>query len=329
MRLGAGYAVLFAALALVAAASLTVGEGSLGDPGLRSTLLALRASRLGSALLVGSALAVAGVIVQGLFRNPLADASVLGTSAGAALGGKVALLVTEFLLIGRGPSRIPPDVLLPVGCLGGALLSLTIVLALVRRSRDILTVLLTGFLLSSLSLSVGILLTTMAQERPELGRALITLAVGTLTGAGPEHIAIATPLVVVGIAAAWFWGKALDLLLSGDEEAASLGVDVSQVRRCCILWVAVLTAGAVAIGGDIGFVGLLVPHALRPILGVEHRRLVPVAALGGAVFVGLCDLAVRALPARGEVPLGVITGVVGAPVFLTLLLRSQKRAAYG
>jgi iron complex transport system permease protein len=329
MRLGAGYAILFAALALVAVLSLMVGEGSLADPGLRSTLLVLRASRLGSALLVGSALAVAGVIVQGLFRNPLADASVLGTSAGAALGGKAALLATEFLLVGRGLSTIPPDVLLPIGCLGGALLSLTIILTLVRRSPDVLTVVLTGFLLSSLSLSVGILLTSMAEERPELGRALVTLAVGTLAGAGPEHIAIAAPLVVVGILAAWFWGKPLDLLLNGDEEAASLGVDVGQVRRCCILWVAVLTAGAVAIGGDVGFVGLLVPHALRPILGVEHRRLIPVSALGGAVFVGLCDLVVRGLPARGEIPLGVVTGIVGAPVFLTLLLRSQKREARG
>jgi iron complex transport system permease protein len=329
MRLGLGYAVLFAMLALVSVASLAVGEGSLADAGLRSTLLVLRASRLGSAVLVGAALAVAGVIVQGLFRNPLADASVLGTSAGAALGGKVALLATEFLLVGRGVSRLPPDVLLPIGCLGGALVSLTVVLALVRRSRDVLSVLLTGFLLSSLSLSLGILVTSLVQENHELVRAMITLAVGTLTGAGPEHIAIATPLVVVGIAAAWFWAKPLDLLLSGDEEAASLGVDVGQVRRCCILWVAVLTAGAVAIGGDIAFVGLLVPHALRPLLGVEHRRLIPVAALGGAVFVAMCDLAVRCLPARTEVPLGVITGLIGAPVFLALLLRSRKENVYG
>jgi iron complex transport system permease protein len=207
--------------------------------------------------------------------------------------------------------------------------SLTVVLALVRRSRDVLSVLLTGFLLSSLSLSLGILVTSLVQENHELVRAMITLAVGTLTGAGPEHIAIATPLVVVGIAAAWFWAKPLDLLLSGDEEAASLGVDVGQVRRCCILWVAVLTAGAVAIGGDIAFVGLLVPHALRPLLGVEHRRLIPVAALGGAVFVAMCDLAVRCLPARTEVPLGVITGLIGAPVFLALLLRSRKENVYG
>jgi iron complex transport system permease protein len=329
MRLAAGYAVLLAALVAVTIASLLVGPGSLGDAGLRSTLLVLRASRLGCATLVGAALAVAGVVVQGLFRNPLADASVLGTSAGAALGGKVALLVTELFLAGRTASWLPPDFLLPVGCLAGALLSLSLILAFIRRSSDVLSLVLAGFLFSSLFLSLGSLVTSMAQERWELGRAVVHFALGDLTGAGPEHVALATPLVVFGIAAAWFWAKPLDLLLSGDDEAMSLGVDVGQVRGCCVLWVAVLTAGAVAIGGNIGFVGLLVPHALRPLLGVDHRRLVPVAALGGAVFVALCDLGVRVLPARGEVPLGVVTGLVGAPLFLVLLMRSQGEAAHG
>jgi iron complex transport system permease protein len=328
-RLAAAYAVLVAALVLLSVASLSVGAGNLGDAGLRSTLLILRASRLGSALLVGGALAVAGVVVQGLFRNPLADVSVLGTSAGAVLGGQTALLLSELLLAGRGARMVPPDFVLPLGCLAGALLSLALVLGLVRRSSDILSLVLTGFLLSSLFLSLGSLLTSVAQERWELGRAVVAFTLGGLTGAGPRHVALAVPLVFAGIVAAWFWAKPLDLLLCGDEEAASLGVDVAQVRRCCILWVAVLAAGAVAIGGNIGFVGLLVPHALRPVLGVDHRRLIPVAALGGAVFVAFCDLAVRMLPARGEIPLGVVTGLVGAPVFLALLTRSRQEETHG
>jgi iron complex transport system permease protein len=328
MRLTVGYAILFAALAMLIVLSLVCGPGSLADPALRATLLTLRASRLGSALLVGAALAVAGVVAQGLFQNPLADASVLGTSSGAVLGGEVALVATELLVGRHGAYGIPPDVVLPFGCMAGALLSLGLVLAFARRSSDILSLVLTGFLLSSLFLSLGSLVTSLAQDRWELGRAVVAFTLGDLTGDGPEHVALAAPLVFAGIAASWFWGRPLDLLLCGDEEAASLGVNVSQVRRCCVLWVAALTAGAVTLGGSIAFVGLLVPHALRPLLGVNHRRLVPIAALGGGVFVAACDLVVRMLPARGVVPLGVVTGLVGAPVFLVLLVRGQQRGTY-
>jgi iron complex transport system permease protein len=329
MRLLAGYMVLLGGLVLLTALSLWLGSGSLADPGLRATLLSLRASRLACAVLVGASLAVAGVVVQGLFQNPLADPSVLGTSSGAALGGKIALVTAELVLGWRGVHEVPPDVVLPIGCMVGALVSLALVLAFARRSSDVLSLILTGFLLSSLFLALGSLVTSMAQERWELGRAVVAFSLGDLTGAGPQHVALAAPLAFVGILASWFWAKPLDLLLSGDEEAASLGVNVQQVRFCCVLWVATLTAGAVAIGGNIGFVGLLVPHALRPILGVEHRRLVPIAALGGGVFVGACDLVVRLLPARGIVPLGVVTGLIGAPAFLALLVRGQKRGAYG
>jgi iron complex transport system permease protein len=321
------YAVLAAGLLVVTVASLALGPVSLRDEGLRSALLALRASRLAGAFLVGAALAVAGVVVQGLFRNPLADTSVLGTSAGATLGGNAALLFAELALARRPIPGCSPDALVPFGCLAGALGSLLLALAFVRRSADVVSILLTGFLLSSLFISLGGLVTSVAQERWELGRALVAFTLGGLTGTGPSHVALAAPLVLAGAAAAWFWAKPLDLLLSGDEEAASLGVDVAQVRRYCVLWVAALTAGAVALGGNIGFVGLLVPHALRPLLGVEHRRLVPVAALGGALFVASCDLLARAIPARSEVPLGVITGIVGAPVFLLLLTRTRREAA--
>ncbi|AUX32765.1 MULTISPECIES: iron ABC transporter permease [Sorangium] len=323
------YAVLLVVLAAVAAASLALGPASLSDAGLRATLLTLRAARLGAALLVGAALAVGGVVVQGLFRNPLAEPSVLGTTAGAALGGKIALLAVELTVAERGIRGLPPEMVLPAGCLAGAIVGLGLVLALVRAPGDLLSILLVGFLLSSLFMSLGSLATSLAQERWELGRAVVAFALGGLSGTSPRHVALAAPLVLAGVVAAWFWGKPLDLLLSGEEEAASLGVDVPLVRRFCILWIAVLTAGAVALGGNVAFVGLLVPHALRPFLGVDHRRLIPVAALGGAVFVAACDLAARLLPARGEVPLGVITGLIGAPAFLVLLARSQREAERG
>jgi iron complex transport system permease protein len=326
-RTAAVYGVLTVAMVVVLTASMFQGAGSLGDPHLRSTLLLLRASRVAAAGLVGASLAVGGVIVQGLFRNPLADVSLIGTSAGAMLGGNASLLAIEFVLQGRGIRGVPPDVVLPVGCLAGALFSLALLLMFLRRSSDVLSLILAGFLFSSLFLSVTSLVTSMAQERWELGRAVISLTLGGVATTGPLQIALAAPLVFSGLLASWFWAKPLDVLLSGDEEAASLGVDVARVRRYCILWVAVLTAGAVALGGNIAFVGLLVPHALRPFLGVEHRRLVPVSAVAGATFVAACDLLARVLPGRSEVPLGVITGLVGAPAFLVLLSRSQRGTA--
>ncbi|WP_394827762.1 FecCD family ABC transporter permease [Pendulispora albinea] len=328
-RIALVVAGLVVVLALVVLASLLLGEGRLSDAGLRSTLLVLRASRLVGALLVGSALAVSGLMIQGLFRNPLADASVIGTSAGALLGGNTTVLVFELWLAGRGLYGVPADVVQPMGCLLGALLALSIILGLLRRTGDVLSVILTGFLLSSLFLSLGSLVTSLAQERWELGRAVVAFSFGGLNATGPRHIALAAPLVVVGVGAAWFWAKPLDLLLCGDEEAASLGVNVIEVRRCCVLWIAVLTAGAVSLGGNLAFVGLLVPHALRPILGVDHRRLLPVAALTGAVFVAACDVLVRAIPSRSEIPLGVVTGMLGAPAFFALLVRMQKEGTNG
>src|SRR5579859_7729940 len=316
------YAVLVVALVATAIASTFRGAGAWSDASLRSAILLLHASRALAAVLVGSALAVAGAFVQGLFRNPLADASVIGATGGAMLGGNVSVLVAESLLGSPGLRGLSPDVVLPLGCVAGALVALGLLLVFLRRSTDILSLVLAGFLFSSFFLSLGSLVTSMAQERWELGRAVVAFTLGGLSATGPRQVALAAPLVVAGIAATWFWGRPLDVLLSGDEEAASLGVDVGQVRRIGILWVAALVAGAVALGGNLPFVGLLVPHALRPILGVPHRRLVPAAALAGGTFVAVCDLLARALPSRGEVPLGIITGLLGAPAFLFLLVRS-------
>jgi iron complex transport system permease protein len=323
-RLATAYVALVVVLILVLAASMLVGAGSLGDLRLRPTLLTLRASRAGAAAIVGAALAVAGIVVQGLFRNPLADVSLIGTSAGAMLGGNVSLLAAQYLLVQRGIHRLAPELVLPMGCLVGALVSLGLLVAFVRRSVDVLSLILAGFLFSSLFLSLVSLVTSMAEERWELGRAIVSVTLGGVASSGPLELALAAPLVSSGICASWFWAKPLDVLLSGDDEATSLGVDVRQVRRYCILWVSVLTAGAVALGGNIAFVGLLIPHSLRPVVGVNHRRLIPIAAIAGSAFVAACDLLARTLPARGEIPLGVITGLVGAPAFLALLSRTQR-----
>ncbi len=306
-------------LGLAVAAGLLVGHGDLSP-----VFLELRAGRIACAGLAGAALSVAGVLMQGLFRNPLASPSVLGTTSGAALGGQ-AVLLAHGLVAAALPAWLVPEMALPLGCLLGAGCSLMILLLIARRvlasgGDALVAVLLTGFLLTSALAAMSSLLTWLGQERWELGRALIAFTLGGVDGKGLRHVLLATPLVVIGIAAAWAWGRTLDLLLAGEDEAASLGVDVVTARRWILAWTAALSAAAVAVGGGVAFVGLVVPHALRPFTGVGHRRLIPAAALGGAAFLILCDALCRLTPGA-ELPLGILTSLIGAPVFVVLLLR--------
>jgi iron complex transport system permease protein len=320
--LKATYAALGVLTVAACAAGLFVGHGSLGDAALRETFLRLRGYRMAAAFLAGASLAVSGVAVQALFRNPLADASIVGTTAGASLGGELAMFGYSMLTIRLG--RIVPEMVVPIGCLGGALVSLALLLAVVRRGRGPLVVLLTGFILSMLFVAANGLLTAVAQDSWEIARALISFALGGVSGVGPRQLLMALPLFTFGVAALWFWGPPLDLLLTGTNEARSLGLDVRETRRWAVVWVAMLTTAAVSLGGNLAFVGLIVPHGLRPFTGVLTRRLLPASALAGGGFVVLCDLLSRGLPTRNEIPLGVITGLVGAPVFIVLLLRMYR-----
>lgn len=323
------YAILIAILACTLAASLLVGTGDLGDAALTRTFLELRAVRFGAAFLAGAALAVGGVIVQALFRNPLADPAMLGTSAGAALGGKLSLLAFQAITGGAVSSFIAPEMLLPIGCLLGAFGALAVLMLVHRKGDDMIVLLLTGFILSSLLLSAGIFVSSLAAERWELARAMMDFSMGGVTGVSAQRVVLATPLILAGVGAAVAWSRSFDLLLSGEDEARALGVDVTDVRRSAVLWTCVLTAAAVSIGGGVGFVGLIVPHALRALVGFTHRRLVAASALGGGAFLVACDVLARAFPTRTEVPLGVITGLIGAPMFLVLLARSRREAMLG
>lgn len=318
--------LLLAAVAGVVA-SLSIGPGSLADATLSTTFLHLRAGRLGASFMAGAALGTAGVLVQGLFRNPLASPSVLGTTSGAHFGGAVAIVLADVLAHSGTDSFIPTELLLPTGCLLGALLALGVLLAVGRHSRDALTLLLTGFVLSSLFLSATSLLLSLAQETWQLGRAIVAFNLGGVDGKGPQHIALALPLLAFSLFAAFGWRRHMDLLLCGDEEAASLGVRVREVRFWVIIWVGVLTATAVSIGGGVGFVGLIVPHALRPFVGHAHGPLMAASCLGGGVFLVWCDVVARLAPTQGDLPLGVVTGFVGAPLLLVLLIRDSRRKA--
>jgi iron complex transport system permease protein len=168
----------------------------------------------------------------------------------------------------------------------------------------------------------------VAQETWELGRAVVSFSLGSVSGTGPRQLAFALPLILTALLACWLWGRSLDLLLSGEEEAQAMGANVTTVRWWSAIWVSVLVAGAVSLGGNVGFVGLVVPHMLRPFAGTRHQRLLPAAALAGGVFVVACDVVARLIPARSEIPLGVVTGMIGAPLFLLLLIRLRQERAY-
>jgi iron complex transport system permease protein len=326
MKIAIVYAVLLALLLAIVAIALAVGHGSLSDPVLGGTLLGLRATRVAAALLAGAALAVSGVVVQGVFRNPLVSPYILGTTAGASLGGQLALLALAWSAVG---TAIPSEIVLPLGCIIGSGFSLAILLAFCRERTGTLVLILTGFILSSLFLAIGGFVTSLAQDQWDLSRAVVAFTLGGVGGTGPRQVLAALPLVLVGLGACWAWSGTLDVFLSGEDEARTLGVEVGQARRWTVIWVAVLTSAAIAVGGNVAFVGLVVPHALRPIVGVRHRRLIPAAALLGGTFLVACDLIARVFPSRTELPLGVVTGIIGAPVFLYLLARSYREVEHG
>lgn len=319
------WVVLVVLLFGAAATGLVVGDGDLSDATMRDTYLSLRAWRLANAGLAGAALATGGVLVQGLFRNPLASPSILGTTAGASLGGMLVLSAWNLLLAGVMPAWLPAELVLPVGCVLGAWGALGVLMAVVGREASVITVLLTGFILSSLFLSVGGLLTSLAMEDYAVGRAIVAFTLGGVEAKGRHHVLLAVPLVGIGALVAASWTRHLDALLTGEDEARAVGVDVPAVRRWAILWTATLTGAAVAVGGNVSFVGLVVPHILRSFVGVSHGRLLPAAFVGGAAFVMWADVLVRLTPAVGHVPLGVVTGLVGAPLFLVLLARAARQ----
>ena len=320
------YTLLIVCLLIASLLAVLVGAGDLSDPELRNTFLRLRGFRLASAFLAGAALAVGGVVVQGLFRNPLASPSVLGTTAGASFGGQVALLT--YGLASTGSSFVVPEMIVPVGCFVGALGALAVLLLFLRITEDLLALLLTGFVLSALFLSLSAFVTSLAQETWELGRAIVAFSLGSVSGTGPRQLSFALPLIATALVASWLWGRPLDLLLSGEEEAQAMGANVGAVRWWSAIWVSVLVAGAVSVGGNVGFVGLVVPHMLRPFAGTKHQRLIPAAALGGGAFLVSCDVVARLIPSRSEMPLGVVTGLIGAPLFLLLLIRPRQERAY-
>jgi iron complex transport system permease protein len=323
LALTQGAAALSSADALRAVLSRLPGLTAL-DPGLsaaqRAIVFDLRLPRLVLALLVGCALALAGVVMQAFFQNPMADPSIIGVSAGASLGATVA--VVSGLTGGiAGVGAVPPAAFV------GALLTTAAVYVLSRRGGQtpVGVLLLTGIALGSALSALGalVLVTGGDPTRRDLDQVVYWM-LGSVAGRTWAHVLLILPYVAIAGVLTVLFARELNVLSLGDDTAHYLGLNVEQVRLLLLALASLLTAAAVAVSGIIGFIGLIVPHLMRIAAGPDHRMLVPTSGIAGGVLLALADVLARTMAAPTEVPVGIITSLLGAPFFLYLLHRRRE-----
>ena len=337
-------ALIAGGLAVVALALLSTGVGSVSIPPLTvarlllarlpflrlpvdapatfgAILFDIRLPRVALVALTGAALATSGTAYQGLFRNPLADPYLIGVASGAGLGAIVAIVLRE-----AHPLSISPF-LVPLGAFTGALATVALVYQLGRvgHSTPTTTLILAGVAVGSFATAVStFLLLRLGQQMVHV----MAFLLGGYSAAGWEAVVAVAPFTLGGFVLMEVYARPLNVLLFGEEQARQLGVDTRRVKRVVIVAATLTTAGAVAFSGLIGFVGLIVPHAARMLVGPDHRRLLPLAALGGAGFLMFADLLARIAVSPEELPLGVVTAFAGAPFFLFLLRRARNASFY-
>jgi iron complex transport system permease protein len=289
-------------------------------------ILSIRLPRTLLGLLIGAGLAVSGALMQGLFRNPLADPALVGVSSGAGLAAAGVIVLGGRIAAALGlPEPLPYPVLPAAAFLGGLGATLLLYVLATRAGRTaVATMLLAGVALGALSGALTGLLSFVSDDRQL--RDLTFWSLGSLGGATWVKVGASAPLILPVLAALPFLGRGLNALVLGEAEAFHLGIPVERLKRGCIVLVAVAVGAGVAAAGVIGFVGLVVPHALRLAIGPEHRLLLPASALLGGAFLVLADVIARLVMAPAELPIGIVTALVGAPVFLWLLLGRQRPA---
>lgn len=320
-----GVALLIATLASVllsvrlGSVPLTTAEvlaalGGNGDPVVQDIVLRLRLPRVFLGVLVGGGLAIAGATFQALLRNPLAEPYILGISGGASVG---AVLVLAFGWVAAGSWA------LPLAAFVGALVAIVLVFRVATatgRAMDVRVLLLAGVVVAAFFSACIAFILAISPARTV--QSAVLWIMGSLAGATWRSVLLTavytTPAVLLLIAMA----RPLNLLAIGEETAHHLGADVERVKRISLVVAALITASGVAVAGVIGFVGLVVPHAVRLVVGSDHRALLPLSFLAGAAFLTLADLGARLALAPTEIPIGVITAFVGVPFFLVLLRRS-------
>lgn len=285
-----------------------------GDPVLRAVLLELRLPRALLGLLVGAMLGLGGAVLQGYLRNPLAEPSILGTSNAAALGAVIALY---FGIAQSWPLGLP---LLAVT---GALFGLAPLMMLAGRAESPLSLILAGIAVGTLA-GAGISLALNLSPNPFAAMEIMSWLMGSLEDRSFTHVWLALPCILIGGGLLLWNGRALDALTLGEDAAQTLGVDLRALRWRILAGTAIGVGGAVAISGAIGFVGLIVPHLLRPLTDRSPSALLLPSAFGGAALLSAADIAVRLIPTDSELRLGVLTALLGVPIFLHHLIRERR-----
>jgi iron complex transport system permease protein len=339
-RLGSPVLVIGALLiALVAAAAIAATVGAAGIPlsrlpaalGLAQgdaaltardqlILWSVRLPRIALAVMVGALLAAGGTVMQGLFRNPLADPMLAGISPGAGFASALAIVVSDRIV-----ASVPFEVL-PIAAIAGALVTTVMLYRLATRSgrTSIATLLLAGIAIGALA-NAGIgFLVFLADDRQL--RDITFWLLGSLGGATWAKVAAIAPFVALLLGGLPFIARGLDLIVLGEAEAFHMGVAVERLKRIAIVLVAASTGAAVSVAGVIGFVGIVVPHLLRLVIGPGHRLLLPAALILGAILLLVADTFARIIAAPAELPIGIVTATIGAPFFLSLLLRQRALA---
>jgi len=283
-------------------------------------ILYIRLPRILAAVLVGAALAMGGVAMQGLFRNPMASPDILGVSTGASLGAVIAVTTGLFAL---------NLFFLPLLAAAGALIasSLIYLISSYKGKTSLLFVVLAGLAISSLfnGMVSAILLFSQQHEVSQF----IFWTMGGLEGRMWRHVLVPMPILLAGMGTLFLFTRELNLFALGEENAHSLGMHVERTKRAILTVTAIVTGMAISISGPVGFVGLLIPHLFRLLIGPDHRLLLPVSAAGGALFLLGSDLLGRILIPPFEIRVGIITALLGSPYFLYLIIRYQRKGLKG
>ena len=331
-RWGVITAAMAVGLVLTIIVALTIGAVSIpletiidvltggGNKFQRSIILDTRLPRIILGALVGASLAVAGVAMQGVFRNPMASPYVLGISSGAAFGASLAIVL--------GISWLPGEFAIPSMAFIFCFLTLFLVYAISRTKGGFVpveTLLLAGIAVGAFFNALVSLMKYFAGE--ELS-AIVFWMMGGLWQARWEDVVVALPMIITGTAILWLLSRDLNTMMVGEEHALHLGLNVNSVRLVVLLAASLVTAAAVSVSGVIGFVGLVVPHIARLLVGADHRILIPVSLLGGAIFMVWMDTLARTVIAPAELPVGIITALVGAPFFIYLIISRRRKQGW-
>jgi iron complex transport system permease protein len=328
-----GYRWLVLLLALIVAGlfvlSLTVGPAAVAfGESMRALFsskrdavaLIMQEVRLPRALLglmIGATLGLSGAVLQGWLRNPLAEPGLIGVSASAALGAVLAIYTGLALWF---------PLALPLMALGAALCAVLVVQALAGSRGGTLTMILAGVAVSSFAGAMTSLALNLSPN-PFAALEIMFWMLGSLSDRSMTHVWLAAPFMLLGWVLLLSLGRALDALTLGSDTAASMGYDMRRVQWIAVFGTAAGVGAATAVAGAIGFIGLVVPHLLRPLVGAKPSRLLPVSALGGAAVLLAADILVRVIAPARDLKLGVLTAIVGAPFFLYLVLQSRRRLA--